>query len=109
MKKTYIVLTVLQIGIVVLFMPAFNYTWFSFEVPNWAVYFFAVPIGYTFFNIFKPTKPFPLILWISLGAIASILLDRSFVVDVALKKILAIACGALLVWFLHFLKNRKAR
>ena len=71
-----------------------------YNIFEWGGYLFSVPIAYCLFIFFSSSKTAKVIFIISIGVLASILLNWGKMDSFWLQKILATIVGAIITWFL---------
>ena len=77
-----------------------------YQIDEWGTYLFIVPIGYGIAQFFsKPNYSLKNSAAISIGAVISVLLSRSF--EFVLPKLLMILAGAIITWITIRLTTEK--
>jgi hypothetical protein len=101
MKKfTYLLVSIILIIVVIVWIFYWtNYLSFFYQIDVWGVYLFAVPIVYCFFRVTSNQPSLKVIIYIFLGVLISILLNRTF--DFMLQKILMTVAGVVIIWALE--------
>lgn len=89
---------VIIIIVVVLKFYLLNYLSSFYQIDEWGIYLFAVPMGYCFFRTITNQLSFKIFISIFCGVLISILLSRTG--NFMLQKILTTVVGAVIIWAL---------